>query len=317
MEVTDAGNTAPDANPDSIRLPVGVAGDVPVLANDVDPDGDELTITAVNAPDGVEAERKGQQLHITLGPAAGEREVVHYTINDGDPTHDTIGSVLVLKIDDTSPNRPPVANPDAERVVIGNTVKIAVTANDIDPDRDLIRLLSVGLPADGAGTTVVEGNSVRFTPILPDITEPTPVTFLYTITDGNGHEVTGKVTVTVLVEALPRAPFARDDFADTVQDKSVNIDVLANDSDPSGGKPSLDWTAGVRKRRNCVQDHRQQGDVRSARGPHRHVPLQLRREQRAGFRRRRLDHHHRHRGARRQQRSSAQSSCPAATGQRR
>ncbi len=34
-------------------------------------------------------------------------------------------------------------------------------------------------------------------------------------------------------------PFARDDFADTVQDKSVNIDVLANDSDPSGGKPSL------------------------------------------------------------------------------
>ena len=38
----------PDANPDSIRLPVGVAGDVAVLANDVDPDGDELTITDVD-----------------------------------------------------------------------------------------------------------------------------------------------------------------------------------------------------------------------------------------------------------------------------
>ena len=49
----------------------------------------------------------------------------------------------------------------------------------------------------------------------------------------------GNVTVTVLVEALPSAPFAHDDFADTVTDKSVNIDVLANDSDPSGGKPAL------------------------------------------------------------------------------
>ena len=198
-----------------------------------------LSIVAYDSPTGVDVKLRGQQLHITLGPAAGPLSVVRYTINDGDLSHNTIGKVLILRIDDGSPNRPPVANPDTERVVIGNSVKIPVTANDVDPDLDAIRLLTVERPSEGGGATSVEGNAVRFTPNLPDITEPTPVTFLYTITDGNGHEVTGRVTVTVLVEALPRAPFARDDFADTFTDKSVNIDVLANDSDPSGGQPSL------------------------------------------------------------------------------
>jgi len=238
VDVTDGPNEPPTANHDAIRLPVGVADDLDVLANDVDPDGDPLTITKVDPPDGVDAVLKGRQLNITLQPGALDRSVVQYTLSDGDPTHEVIGRVLVLRLDDTAPNRPPVANPDAERVVIGTSVKIPVTANDVDPDSDLIVLLTAGQPNDG-GSTTVEGNVVRFTPNLPDITEPTPVTFPYTITDGNGHEVTGRVTVTVLVEALPRAPIARDDFADTFTDKAVNIDVLANDSDPSGGKPSL------------------------------------------------------------------------------
>ncbi|MEP7203183.1 MAG: Ig-like domain-containing protein [Ilumatobacteraceae bacterium] len=239
VEVTNAANTAPKTKSDAIRLPVGVGKDLDVKANDVDPDGDEIVLVSVDKPQGVEAEVKGQHLFIRLGPGANPRSVVTYTINDGDATHNTIGKVLVLKIDSGAPNLPPVANPDRERVVIGNSVKIPVTANDVDPDLDKVRLVTVGKPSDGGGITTVEGDSVRFKPTLVDITEPTPVTFSYTITDGNGHEVTGRVTVTVLVEALPRAPFARDDFADTVKDKSVNIDVLANDSDPSGGKPSL------------------------------------------------------------------------------
>ena len=98
-------------------------------------------------------------------------------------------------------------------------------------------LLSATDPIDGSGTTAVEGNSVRFTPNLPDITEPTTVTFDYKISDGHSHGAIGKVTVIVLLEALPKPPFARDDFADTVTDLPVTIDVLANDTDPSGGGP--------------------------------------------------------------------------------
>jgi hypothetical protein len=235
----DARNVAPVTQPDAIRLPVGKLGMLDVKANDTDADGDDLTISAdTTQPRGVEVEVIGQQLAITLQPGASDSSLVHYTLSDT-ANHHVPGKVLVLRIGDTAPNRPPVANADSERVVIGNSVKIAVTANDVDPDQDDIRLLTATRPADGAGITAVEGNFVRFTPNLPDITEPTPVTFAYTISDGHGNEAVGNVTVTVLVEALPGAPFARDDFADTVTDKPVNIDVLANDSDPSGGRPDL------------------------------------------------------------------------------
>jgi large repetitive protein len=233
----DSANTTPVANPDSIRMAVGVPGTLNVLANDFDEDGDPLTISYTDDVKGVTAKVVGQRLSITLQPGADTHSVLHYTLTDGTDTVE--GKVLVLRLSDNTPNRPPVANADSERVVIGNSVKIAVTANDIDPDNDTVRLLTVGTPADGTGTTSVEGNSVRFTPNLPDISEPTPVTFPYTISDGHGNEAPGTVTVTVLVEALPKAPDAGDDFGDTVTNKPVTIDVLANDSDPSGGKPSL------------------------------------------------------------------------------
>ncbi len=240
----NARNEPPQARPDAIRLPVGITRPLDVRVNDVDPDGDELTIDVLSRPSGVEVVVRSQQLEITLQPGAEERSLILYTLSDGTPGAEQVGRVLVLRIGDTAPNRAPVANPDDDRVVIGKSVKIPVTANDIDPDQDVIQLLAVGQPDKGVGTTSVEGNSVRFTPNLANITEPTPVTFTYRISDGKGHEATGDVTVTVLVKALPSAPFARDDFADTVRDTPVNIDVLANDSDPSGGQPNLNGTPG-------------------------------------------------------------------------
>jgi Bacterial Ig domain len=237
----EAPNAAPKANPDAVRLAVGKTATVDVRANDVDPDGDDLFIRALDPPTGITVQVRSEQLDITLQPGAPKLSVVRYGLTDGSNLPEVIGRVLVVRIDDNAPNRPPVANPDTERVVVGNSVKVAVTANDVDPEGDPIRLLSVAQPDGGVGTTSVEGNSnsVRFTPNLPNITEPTPVTFTYKIGDGNGNTATGTVTVTVLVDALPRAPFARDDFADTFTDKPVNINVLANDSDPSGGTPHL------------------------------------------------------------------------------
>jgi hypothetical protein len=237
----DAVNDPPSAVPDSIRLPVGVPAPLDVKANDTDPDGDELTISlSTTRTPGIDVTLQGQQLRITVQPSASELSLVLYTLSDGIKEHDQTGKVLVLRIGDTAENRPPVANADAEKVLIGNSVRIPVTANDLDPDHDPLRVLTAGPTANGAGTTTIEGNSVRFTPNLPDISEPTAVSFNYTITDGHGHDAVGKVTVTVLLEALPRAPFARDDFADTEVDKPVNIDVLANDGDPSGGgQPNL------------------------------------------------------------------------------
>ena len=57
--------------------------------------------------------------------------------------------------------------------------------------------------------------------------------FDYTVGDGNGGTDTGHVAVTVSASNLP--PIAVDDSANVSEDGSVDVDVLANDSDPDGG----------------------------------------------------------------------------------
>ena len=170
---TNVPNEPPVANPDSIRLPVGTVGHLPVLANDTDPDGEDLLLVQpISRVPGVKADIRGQQLDITLEPGAPALSVITYTISAGLTGPTATGKVLVVRLD-AAKNHPPVANPDSERVVIGNSVKIRVTANDVDPDSDPINLLTVTPPANGAGITSVEGDSVRFAPTLQDITEPT------------------------------------------------------------------------------------------------------------------------------------------------
>ena len=66
----------------------------------------------------------------------------------------------------------------------------------------------------------------------------------YTISDGQGGRSSGEVTVRILPQPIPEPPFAQDDFASTQTDRSVTVDVLANDGDPSGERPSLVGTPG-------------------------------------------------------------------------
>jgi hypothetical protein len=76
-------NQPPVANPDSATTSAGVAVPVPVLANDTDPNGDPLTITAVAGAVGGSASITGST--VTFTPAAGFSGAgsFTYTISDG------------------------------------------------------------------------------------------------------------------------------------------------------------------------------------------------------------------------------------------
>ena len=65
------------------------------------------------------------------------------------------------------------------------------------------------------------------------------VRFTYTVSDANGHEVAGEISVRVLREPLAAPPYARDDTVTTQVDVAVTLDVLGNDGDPSGERPTL------------------------------------------------------------------------------
>jgi large repetitive protein len=118
------GNHAPIAVPDSAAA--GGAIDIPVLANDSDPDGDPLTVTMVTTPSsGTVTINPDGSLHYTPAPGFVGDVTIGYTVSDGHGGMATSTlTIMVLGdvagghdqdgdgIDDGLDNCPIVANPD-------------------------------------------------------------------------------------------------------------------------------------------------------------------------------------------------------------
>lgn len=127
-------------------------------------------------------------------------------------------------------NRPPNAADDNANTQQGEPVNINVLANDSDPDGDVLGIAAFDSVSQEGGSVECSGGTCRYTPrggfSGPD-------RFSYTASDGRGG--TNSATVSIDVRARPnRAPDALDDEATTTQNTRVEINVLANDSDPDG-----------------------------------------------------------------------------------
>lgn len=227
----DVTNNPPTAVDDSARGCLNTAVDIDVLANDSDPDpSDVISIASVGTPsNGTASITKGaDRQHISYEPAAGfiGTDTFTYTITDrGGLT--SAASVAVEVIND----QPPVAVNDSAVCLVNQFCDIDVLANDSDPDPgDTISLVEDIIPTANGGTAHHgwSGDQNWYFYIAPQDFVGTD-TFEYTIADSQG--VTSRATVTVqVVEHMP--PVAVDDSAQTFKGAPVNIDVLANDSDP-------------------------------------------------------------------------------------
>jgi hypothetical protein len=195
---------------------------IAVLANDSDPDGDPLAITATTPPALGTIVIAGGAISYT--PPAGVVGIDRftYTISDG---RGGSASALVTVNVTAAPNQPPVAVDDTATTPFAQPVQIPVLANDSDPDGDALAI--TGVTASLYGTVAIIGNAVLYTPLAGFSGVDR---FAYTISDGRGGSATAFVTVIVLA-APNRPPIAVNDnggFNQTV------IAVLANDSDPDG-----------------------------------------------------------------------------------
>ena len=128
----------------------------------------------------------------------------------------------------TVPPRAPVARDDAAVVDEDESVGIAVLANDTDPDVGDTLTVTSASSADGAATT--DGTTVDYAPAG---NSNGTHTITYTIRDGTG--LTDTATVTVTVNPINDSPTANPDTATIDEDTSINIDALANDTDPDTG----------------------------------------------------------------------------------
>ena len=158
------------------------------LANDRDPDGDDLVVTLVDQPAlGRVALADGR---LTYTPVRDSSGVVtfRYSASDG-LLSDTATVTLTL----APVNDAPVAVDDQAFVQLATSVTVDVLANDTDVEGDALTVVSAAARSDGQA--VVENGQVRFT---PDPSAEGAIDIDYTIRDSGGAVASGVLRVTVI-----------------------------------------------------------------------------------------------------------------------
>lgn len=225
-------NQPPAATPDSETGFAGRSVEVDVLDNDVDPDGDVLSLVRVTttADATIGWEPTSPTVRVT---SAHEGTVnVVYRITDGQETDE---AVLRVEFRQPEENLPPVAVRDDVLLRAGVPAFVPVLDNDVDPDGAVLVVLGIdGLPSLAPiSVTILRRSVLRITASAP-LSEQ--VSFDYRVSDGL-NETTGRVVVEgAPPEVRNRPPVAvLDEY--TVRAGGVStLPVLANDSDPDGDR---------------------------------------------------------------------------------
>ena len=215
-------NGPPVAEDDSTATRPNTPVSIPVLTNDSDPNNDPLTLEKiVTQPENgtVSFTPDGTVIYTPNGNFTGTDTFV-YEISDGNGGTDT--ATVTVVIDDTTPT----AVSDSAVTPPDTPIDITVLANDSDPEGQPLTVKDITEPSDGT-VNINDDGTVTYTPNPGFVGTDT---FVYTITDPDGHEDTAVVTVVV----NPEVPDAVDDTGRTPTDTPISVDLLENDSDPDG-----------------------------------------------------------------------------------
>jgi len=229
-------NRPPKAVNDDFGIRAGRATELPVLANDTDPDGDVLAITDVSripaAQGRIQVIDGGRSLQLTPSKTLSGTVSFRYTVDDG--RGGTASAQVNATVHPDSVNAAPKSiHLSATQVEVGQSITYNVLGDWLDPDGDGLTL------ADAEATT---DDTVQF---APDGT----VTFTskngqagskqVRVTVSDGHlSATGTLTVTVKADGS-LAPVATPDYASGFVGESVVVHPLENDLTPSGDPLNL------------------------------------------------------------------------------
>ena len=228
------GNAPPNAADDAAEAIAGERGEIDVLANDTDPNGDVLRVAWVSEPGrGVaEIDLGSRVVYTPMADYEGTDEFLYET-SDGRGGADTATVRVTIRL----PNAVPEPAADSIRAALNTAVSIPVLENDADADGDSLWVAWVDEALHGEVRASGDRLSILYTPRQDYLGTDR---FGYEVTDGRAR-AWASVTVTVFDPNL--MPVAEDDEAFTVGDSTVVIDVLANDSDPDGDSLRVRWTA--------------------------------------------------------------------------
>ncbi|NQZ12334.1 MAG: tandem-95 repeat protein, partial [Algicola sp.] len=223
-----AQNDAPVAIDDNSTTDEDISVIINVLANDSDIDGDTLTIDTAQANNGTVAINADNSLGYTPSDNFNGADTISYTLSDSNGlTASASVAVTVNSVNDL-----PVAVDDLATTAEDISVNIVVLTNDSDVEDTTLSV--TGATATNGTVTVATNNSLDYTPTANfNGTD----TISYSIADSNGG--TASAVVVVTVSGINDLPIALSDIANTNEDTLININALANDSDPDGDTLSI------------------------------------------------------------------------------
>lgn len=236
-----SGQQAPVVPDVEVSVRTGGVVTIPVLEGAYDPDGDPLTLV----PELAEPLAAGDGLLFVSGDVlryqapATPREV-HATFNVSDPSSNTTAASLTVTVHASDPETkaPPRPEPLTARVFEGETVRIDVPLTGIDPDGDGVSLLGQD-EAPTKGRVVAVGADWIEYEALPG--ELGTDTFTYAVEDWVGQRAVATVQVGIAPRPTTSAQvISRNDDVTVRPGQSVEVRVLANDTDSGGGELSLE-----------------------------------------------------------------------------
>jgi hypothetical protein len=226
----------PVANDDSATVRVGDAIDIPVLDNDVQPNGEALTLnpklpTALGGGSGL-LFASGNVLRYLAPQKTGDFTAI-YEISDSSGQVAQAQVKISVREAVLATNNPPVPQTVTARVIAGEKVRISIPLTGIDPDGDSVQLLGQATNPTKGSVTGVGTDYLDF--LAGDYSAGTD-TFSYTVIDALGARATGIVRVGISAKLkAARNPVAVSDQVLIRPGGTVSVQPLANDSDPDGG----------------------------------------------------------------------------------
>ena len=235
----DRSDLPPVLNPDRAKVRVGDVGTVSVLSNDRSPAGLNLQVESTLAYDPTNALGTpfvtGNQVRLEAGANPGIMDVTYSVIDSaGNRASSTVTFEVVGASDQNQPPRPRDISAWA---AAGQTTRIPVTLDGIDPDGDSVSLTGLdSSPQQGSATA--QSTWIDYT---PNQNASGTDSFTYTVTDRQGARASARVRVAIsAAPSLNQNPVAVPDTVLTRPDRMVTVNVLSNDVDPDGDPLTLE-----------------------------------------------------------------------------
>lgn len=231
----------PIANDDRVTVRVGDAISIPVLENDEHPDDEPITlgptlVQGLSGDDGL-LFVSGDRLRYLAPDRPGDFTAVYEVLGPlGLERAQATVRISVREVNEAT-NAPPVTRALTARVIAGETVRIRIPVDSMDPDGDSVQL--IGQETSPEKGTVID-SGIDYLDYQAGSYSAGTDTFRYTVVDALGARASGTIRVGISPRLDgARNPVANDDQVTIRPGSRVLVPVLDNDTDPDGSPLSV------------------------------------------------------------------------------